>query len=104
MVAESVRFRSIASSLCSIGHDHPFAPTGLTGTRRGRYTGQHMAQCGPPGVALAQRNFKQKDMVENFLAKRVREGRMELSAAQKAIASDWTQFLDAAKQACPNGR
>jgi hypothetical protein len=61
-------------------------------------------QCGPPGVALAQRDFKQKDTVENFLAKQVREGRMDLSTVQKAIAIDWTQFLDAARQACPEGR
>jgi hypothetical protein len=61
-------------------------------------------QCGPPGVALAQRNFKQKDLVENFLAKRVRDGRMDLSMAQKAIATDKTRFLDAAKRACPDGR
>jgi hypothetical protein len=61
-------------------------------------------QCGPSGVALAQRYFKQKDTVENFLAKQVREGRMDLSTAQKAIAIDWTQFLDEATRACPEGR
>jgi len=61
-------------------------------------------QCGPSGVALPQRNFKQKDTVENFLAMQVREGRMDLSTAQKAIATDWTQFLDEAKRACPEGR
>jgi hypothetical protein len=61
-------------------------------------------QCGPSGVALSQRDFKQKDTVENFLAMQVREGRMDLSQAQKAIATDWTQFLDEARQACPDGR
>lgn len=61
-------------------------------------------QCGPPGVALSERDFKQKDTVENFLAKQVREGRMDLAVAQKAIATDWTQFLDEAKRACPEGR
>jgi hypothetical protein len=53
-------------------------------------------QCGPTGVALSQRDFKQKDAVENFLAMQVREGRMDLSQAQMAIATDWTQFLDEA--------
>jgi len=61
-------------------------------------------QCGPSGVALPQRDFKQKDTVENFLAMQVRTGRMQLSEAQKAIATDWTQFLDEARQACPEGR
>jgi hypothetical protein len=61
-------------------------------------------QCGPSGVALSQRDFKQKDTVENFLAMQVREGRMDLSQAQKAIATDWTQFLDEARRACPDGR
>ena len=61
-------------------------------------------QCGPSGVALAQRFFKEKDTVENFLAMQVREGRMDLSETQKGIATDWTQFLDQARRACPEGR
>jgi hypothetical protein len=61
-------------------------------------------QCGPSGVALPQRFFKEKDMVENFLAMQVREGRMDLSQAQRGIATDWTQFLDQARRACPEGR
>jgi len=61
-------------------------------------------QCGPPGVTLSQRDFKQKDTVENFLAMQVREGRMDLREAQKGIATDWTQFLDEARRACPDGR
>jgi hypothetical protein len=61
-------------------------------------------QCGPAGVAPPQRFFKEKDTVENFLAMQVREGRMDLSAAQNGIATDWTQFLDEARQACPEGR
>ena len=56
-------------------------------------------QCGPDGVALSERYFKRKDGVENYLAKQVREGKMPLSEAQKAIASDWTQFL-AASEGC----
>jgi hypothetical protein len=46
-------------------------------------------QCGPSGVALPQRFFKEKDTVENFLAMQVREGQMDLSEAQKGIATDW---------------
>jgi hypothetical protein len=58
-------------------------------------------QCGPSGVALPQRFFKEKDTVENFLAMQVREGRMDLTQVQKGIATDWTQFLGEARRACP---
>ena len=54
-------------------------------------------QCGPNDVTLSQRYFKQKDSVENFLAKQVREGKMTLEDAQRGIASDWTQFLAASE-------
>lgn len=58
-------------------------------------------QCGPPGVALVRRYFKQKDRVENWLAHEVRNGRMELKEAQRGIASDWTQYIARANKACP---
>lgn len=61
-------------------------------------------QCGPPGVVLRERYFKQKDMVENYLAKQVRNGLMKLQDAQDGIAQDWTQYLDAATQACGSGK
>ena len=61
-------------------------------------------QCGPSRVALAQRFFKRKDTVENFLAKQVRNGQISLADAQKGIATDWTQFLTEAEQQCPDGR
>jgi hypothetical protein len=61
-------------------------------------------QCGPSGVALPQRFFKIKDMVEDFLAMQVRAGRMNLIDAQRGIAADWTQFLEEARRACPEGR
>jgi hypothetical protein len=61
-------------------------------------------QCGPSDVALPQRFFKEKDTVENFLAMQVRAGRMDLIDAQRGIATDWTQFLDEARRACPEGR
>jgi hypothetical protein len=54
-------------------------------------------QCGPDGVALAQRFFKIKDSVENFLAAQVRAGQIDLAEAQRGIAQDWTQYIDAAK-------
>ena len=58
-------------------------------------------QCGgPPGATLDERFFKQKDKVENWLAEMVRAGKMDLDAARKGIATDWTQFLDKAKEAC----
>lgn len=57
-------------------------------------------QCGPPGAPLAKRYFKQKDTVENYLAWRVRRGEMDLSQAQKGIATNWTQYLAEARQHC----
>jgi hypothetical protein len=61
-------------------------------------------QCGPDGVVLAERFFKEKDIVENYLAARVKAGSIKLSDAQRGIAMDWTQFLDEAKAACRSGR
>jgi hypothetical protein len=55
-------------------------------------------QCGPPGVPLRQRYFKQKDLVENYLAAQVKAGAIDLGEAQRGIAMDWTQYLDASKQ------
>jgi hypothetical protein len=56
-------------------------------------------QCGPSRAVLNSRFFKQKDMVENFLADEVATMRIDLADAQRGIAQDWTQFLAAAKQA-----
>jgi hypothetical protein len=61
-------------------------------------------QCGPDKVVLRERYFKQKDAVENYLAKQVREGTMSLDDAQKGISSDWTQYLDQARKACSGGK
>lgn len=60
-------------------------------------------QCGPDGVSLSERYFKQKDMVENYLAKQVKEGKMDLGVAQKGIATDWTQYLADAKRCAVGG-
>jgi hypothetical protein len=57
-------------------------------------------QCGPPGVPLAERYFKQKDLVENYLSWRVKRSEMNLAQAQKGIASNWTQYLTQAQQHC----
>ncbi len=59
-------------------------------------------QCGPDGAALEQRYFKQKDLVENYLAHQVKAGAIPLQDAQKGIAKDWTQYLPAAKEFCRN--
>ncbi len=57
-------------------------------------------QCGPDGVTLEERYFKIKDQVENYLAAQVRSGGISLSDAQRGIATDWTQYLDAARAWC----
>jgi hypothetical protein len=57
-------------------------------------------QCGPSDSALRNRYFKQKDIVENYLTQRVKDGIMELAEAQKQIARDWTVFLGPAKEWC----
>ena len=53
-------------------------------------------ECGPDGAALNERQFKRKDLVENYLAEAVRAGRMPLAEAQRGIAEDWTRYLPAA--------
>jgi hypothetical protein len=50
-------------------------------------------QCGPDETALNARYFKQKDLVENYLAAQVRAGQIPLAQAQQGIARDWTQYL-----------
>jgi hypothetical protein len=60
--------------------------------------------CGPPSVPLAERYFKQKDVVENYLAWRVRRGETDLAQAQKGIATNWTQYLSEAKTHCAFAR
>lgn len=61
-------------------------------------------QCGPKKGPVWKRSFMRKDLVENYLAKQVRDGKMQLWDAQQGIAKDWTQYLPAAKKACiPSG-
>lgn len=61
-------------------------------------------QCGPDDIALRKRYFKQKDRVENYLAQQVKKGKISLEEAQRGIASDWTQYLDAANAASRHRR
>lgn len=56
-------------------------------------------EAGPPRTVLAKRWFKIKDAVENYLAREVKEGRMELEEAQRGIAEDWSQYVPAAQKA-----
>jgi hypothetical protein len=51
-------------------------------------------QCGPDGATGEDRSFKQKDLVENYLAAQIRAGKMNKTDVQKGIAQDWTQYLD----------
>jgi len=61
-------------------------------------------QCGPDGVALDDRYFKEKDKVEYYLGQQVREGNIALADAQQGIASDWTQYLPKADAFCRSGK
>ena len=54
-------------------------------------------QCGPSRVVLANRYFKIKDTVENYLAAQVRAGNISLKDAQHGIATDWPQYIDDAR-------
>jgi hypothetical protein len=61
-------------------------------------------ECGPDGVPLDRRFFKEKDRVENYLADQVEAGSMSLEDAQRGIATDWTQYIAPAKLARRNGK
>lgn len=61
-------------------------------------------QCGPDGVALDDRYFKEKDRVEYYLGQQVRDGKMTLSLAQRGIAHNWTQYLNKAEEFCSSGK
>ncbi len=61
-------------------------------------------ECGPDGVELDQRNFKQKDLVENYLTAQVKAGEIKLEDAQRGIAANWTQYLEAAREFCETAR
>jgi hypothetical protein len=53
-------------------------------------------ECGPSDVLLEDRYFVIKNRVESYLANQVKAGRIQLSDAQRGIAEDWTQYIEAA--------
>ena len=61
-------------------------------------------ECGPSDTDLRERYFKRKDLVENYLARQVKEGKIDLAVAQRGIAGDWTQYLADAGEYCKNDR
>ena len=86
------------NQVCELDHLVPLELGGADGL------GNIWPQCGPDATALDMRYFKIKDRVENYLADEVKAGRMPLDAAQRGIASDWTQYLAAANQYCASRR
>jgi hypothetical protein len=86
------------TQVCELDHLVPLELGGADGL------GNIWPECGPSAVALDERYFKIKDRVENYLADEVKSGRMTLAGAQRGIATDWTQYLDAANRYCAAGR
>lgn len=86
-----------SNQMCELDHLVPLELGGADGL------GNIWPQCGPDDATLKNRYFKLKDRVENYLADEVKAGRMPLDAAQRGIASDWTQYLDDANHYCANG-
>jgi hypothetical protein len=85
------------SQVCELDHLVPLELGGADGL------GNIWPECGPSAVALDERYFKIKDRVENYLADEVKSSRMPLAAAQRGIATDWTQYLEAANRYCAAG-
>lgn len=84
--------------LCELDHLVPLELGGADGM------GNMWPECGPEDVTLRQRYFKQKDIVENYLAAEVRAGAMPLDEAQRGIAADWVQYLAVASAHCQGSR
>ena len=82
------------NQVCELDHLVPLELGGADGL------GNIWPECGPDATELDSRYFKIKDRVENYLADEVKAGRMPLDAAQRGIASDWTQYTAAADQYC----
>jgi hypothetical protein len=83
---------------CELDHLVPLELGGADGM------GNIWPECGPADVALRERYFKQKDLVEDYLAAKVRSGKMPIEEAQRDIASDWVQFLPPARAHCKQAR
>jgi hypothetical protein len=88
------RVNSNQNQLCELDHLVPLELGGADGL------GNIWPECGLDGVPLNERYFKVKDQIENYLADSVKSGRMPLDAAQRGIASDWTQYIAVAKEWC----
>jgi hypothetical protein len=87
-----------SNQVCELDHLVPLELGGADGL------GNIWPECGPDTATLHEHYFKQKDMVENYLAARVKAGQMPLDVAQRGIAVDWVQYLDAAKRTCRGSR
>ena len=83
---------------CELDHLVPLELGGADGM------GNIWPECGPADVTLRERYFKQKDLVENYLAAKVRSGEMPIGEAQRGIASDWVQYLTVARAHCRQAR
>ena len=92
------QINSNQNQVCELDHLVPLELGGADGL------GNIWPQCGPDAVTLNDRYFKEKDHVENYLAEEVKSGRMDLAAAQRGIASDWTQYVPAANHWCQDSR
>lgn len=86
------------TQVCELDHLVPLELGGADGM------GNLWPQCGPEDVTLRARYFKQKDIVENYLAAKVRSGDMSLTEAQQGIAADWVQYLPIARAECRQSR
>lgn len=83
--------------VCELDHLVPLELGGADGL------GNIWPQCGPSDAVLKDRYFKVKDRVEDYLADEVKAGKIPLGEAQRGIATDWTQYLNAANRYCANG-
>ena len=91
------RYNSGDDQVCELDHLVPLELGGADGL------GNIWPECGPNTTTLDDRYFKIKDRVENYLADEVKAGRISLDTAQRGIAQDWTQYLDAANKYCREG-
>ena len=91
------KYNSGENQVCELDHLVPLELGGADGL------GNIWPECGPNETASDERYFKIKDRVENYLTEQVKAGRMPLEEAQRGIAADWTQYLEAANRYCENG-
>ncbi len=90
------KYNSGENQVCELDHLVPLELGGADGL------GNIWPECGPNETELNGRYFKIKDRVENYLTDEVKAGRIPLDEAQRGIAADWTQYLEAANHYCAN--